>query len=74
MVQDHFWKNTFLTHFPPIFAPKMAPFQGILGSSVVNTFFDACIQRPFGLVVMAFPWMALCGVRAMVADSCTARR
>ena len=29
--QDHFWKNVFLTNFSPIFAPKTAPFQGILG-------------------------------------------
>ena len=31
MVQDHFWKNTFVTHFSPNFAPKAAPFEGILG-------------------------------------------
>ena len=31
MVQDHFWKNAFLTHFSPIFGPKTAPFEGILG-------------------------------------------
>ena len=32
MVQDHFWKNAFLTHFCPIFGPKTAHFQGILFS------------------------------------------
>ena len=26
MVRDHFWKNTFLTHFSPIFGPKVAHF------------------------------------------------
>ena len=30
MVHDHFWKNTFLTHFWPFFGPKTARFQGIL--------------------------------------------
>ena len=34
MVQDCFWKNVFWTHFSPIFAPKAAPFQGILGFSM----------------------------------------
>ena len=30
----HFWKNAFLTHFSPIFAPKTAPLQITLGFSV----------------------------------------
>ena len=30
MVQDHIWKNIFITLFSPIFAPKTAPFQGTL--------------------------------------------
>ena len=34
MVQDHFWKSAFLTHFLPIFGPKTAYFQGILGVSM----------------------------------------
>ena len=33
-VQDHFWKNVFLTHFSPIFGPKRAHFQGTLGFSM----------------------------------------
>ena len=37
MVHGVFWKNTFLTHFSPIwdpfFGPKTAHFQGILGFS-----------------------------------------
>ena len=31
MGQDHFRKNTFLTHFRPIWVPKTAHFQGISG-------------------------------------------
>ena len=31
MVYDEVWKNVFLTHFLPIFGPKTAHFQGILG-------------------------------------------
>ena len=27
MVQDHFWKNAFLTHFSPISGPKTAHFH-----------------------------------------------
>ena len=42
MVRDHFWKNGFLTNFSPIFAPKTAPFQGILGFPWAKT-------RPNGL-------------------------
>ena len=34
MVQDHFCKNTFLTHFSPIFDPKTSPFQGFLAFSM----------------------------------------
>ena len=34
MVHDHFWTNTFLTPLSPIFAPKTAPFQGILRFSM----------------------------------------
>ena len=34
MVRDHFWKNAFLTHFSPNFAPKMAHFQDILRFSM----------------------------------------
>ena len=33
MVKDEVWKNVFLTHFSPIFGPKTAHFQGILGFS-----------------------------------------
>ena len=36
MVQDHFWKNAFWTHFSPIFGPKTAHFQGILGFSMAQ--------------------------------------
>ena len=36
MVQDHFCKNAFLTHFGPIFGPKTAQFQGILGFSIAQ--------------------------------------
>ena len=36
MVQDHFWKNVFLTHFRPILGPKTAHFQGILGFSMAQ--------------------------------------
>ena len=36
MVPDHFWKNAFLTHFCPIFGPKTAHFQGILGFSMAQ--------------------------------------
>ena len=36
MVQDHFWKNAFLTHFCPIVGPKTAHFQGILGFSMAQ--------------------------------------
>ena len=42
MVQDHFWKNAFLIDFSPIFAPKTAPFRGILGFPLAQT-------RPNGL-------------------------
>ena len=38
MVQDHFWKNVFLTNF----SPKTTPFQGILGFPWAKT-------RPNGL-------------------------
>ena len=31
--KDEVWKNAFLTHFLPIFGPKTAHFQGILGFS-----------------------------------------
>ena len=34
MVQGHLCKNALLTHFSPIFGPKMAHFQGILGFSI----------------------------------------
>ena len=34
MVEDHLWKNAFLTHFGLIFGPKTAHFQGILGFSM----------------------------------------
>ena len=34
MVQDHFWENTFLTHFEPVFGPKTAHLHGILGFSM----------------------------------------
>ena len=34
MVQHHWWKNVFLTHFSPIFGPKTAHIQGILGFSM----------------------------------------
>ena len=37
MVQDHFCKNVFLTHFQPTFGPKAAHFQGILGFSRAKT-------------------------------------
>ena len=33
MVLDDFWGNAFFTHFGPIFGPKTAHFQGILGFS-----------------------------------------
>ena len=36
MVQDHFWKDAFLTHFCPIVGPKTAHFQGILGFSMAQ--------------------------------------
>ena len=36
MVQDHFWKNAFLTHFRPIFGLETAHFQGILGFSMAQ--------------------------------------
>ena len=36
MDQDHFWKNTLLTHLPPVFDPKTAHFQGILGFSTAQ--------------------------------------
>ena len=36
MVEDHFWKNTFLTHFSPIVGPKTAHFKGILGFSMAQ--------------------------------------
>ena len=46
MVQDHFWKNTFLTHFRPIFGPKLAPFQGILGYSMAQNAPPRAQKRP----------------------------
>ena len=36
MVHGHFWKSAFLTHFCPIFGPKTAHFQGILGFSMAQ--------------------------------------
>ena len=34
MVHDHFWNNVFLAHFRPIFGPKTAHLQCILGFSM----------------------------------------
>ena len=36
MVQDHFLKNVFLTHFGPIFGLETAHFQSILGFSMAH--------------------------------------
>ena len=36
MVYNYFWKNAFLTRFGPIFGPKTAHFQGILGFSMAQ--------------------------------------
>ena len=36
MVQDHFWKNTFLTHFQPMFGLETPHFQGIVGFSMAQ--------------------------------------
>ena len=36
IVQDHFWKNTFLSPFRPIFGVEMAHFQGILVFSLAQ--------------------------------------
>ena len=47
MVQDHIWKNTFLTNFSPIFAPKTAPFQGML---VFPWPLNASPWAPIGLI------------------------
>ena len=57
MVQDHFWKNAFLTHFWPIVGPKTAHFQGILGVPWPKTRHDGlrkwpkktCLSIPSGL-------------------------
>ena len=31
MVQDHFWKNAFSTHFPPHFWSQNGPFSRLFG-------------------------------------------
>ena len=53
MVQDHFCKNAFLTHFGPIFGPKTAHFQGILGFSMAQNApprpKNTCLSIPSGL-------------------------
>ena len=36
MVQDHFSKNAFLTHFSRIVGPETAHFQGIVGFSMAQ--------------------------------------
>ena len=57
MVQDHFCKSAFLTHFGPIFGPKTAHFQGILGFSMAQKRIttaskqakNTCLSIPSGL-------------------------